>query len=50
MKEAILSFIAACEENIASYAKIEDKEERERAIAAAEGMKADFEKVLASLE
>jgi len=49
MKEAILSYIAACEENIASYATIEDKEERERAIAAAEGMKANFEKVLASL-
>lgn len=49
MKEALLSYIAACEKNIADYMLIEDKEERERALDAAYGMKADFEKMLAEL-
>lgn len=49
MKEAILSYIAACEQNIANYMLIEDAEERQRALDAAYGMKADFEKMLADL-
>jgi hypothetical protein len=49
MKEAILSYIAACEQNIANYMLIEDEEERQRALDAAYGMKADFEKLLADL-
>lgn len=49
MKEAIQSYIAACEANIAKYMLIEDQEERQRALDAAYGMKADFEKILADL-
>jgi hypothetical protein len=49
MKEAILSYIAACEQNIANYMLIEDEEERQRALDAAYGMKADFEKLLVDL-
>ena len=49
MKEALESYIAACEQNIANYMLIEDLEERERALNAAYGMKADFEKMLAEL-
>jgi hypothetical protein len=49
MKEAILSYIAACEQNIAQYLLIEDADERQRALDAAYGMKADFEKMLAEL-
>lgn len=49
MREAILSYIAACEENIAKYMLIEDEAERERALIAARGMKADFEKMLETL-
>ena len=49
MKEAILSYIAACEQNIAQYMLIEDDEERQRALDAAYGMKADFEKMLEEL-
>lgn len=49
MKEAILSYIAACEKNIAQYQLIEDADERQRALDAAYGMKADFEKILAGL-
>ena len=49
MKEAILSYIAACEQNIANYMLIEDKEERQRALDAAYGMKADFEEMLVDL-
>jgi hypothetical protein len=46
MKEALLSYIEACETNIANYMLIEDAVERERALKAARGMKADFEKLL----
>lgn len=49
MKEVILSYIAACEQNIANYMLIEDEEERQRALDAAYGMKADFEKLLTDL-
>jgi uncharacterized protein YjgD (DUF1641 family) len=49
MKQAILDYIAACEQNIAQYMLIEDKEERQRALDAAYGMKADFEKMLENL-
>lgn len=50
MKEALLSYIAACENNIAQYMLIEDPDERQRALDAAYGMKADFEKLLGELE
>lgn len=46
MKEVLENYIAACEENIANYMLIEDEEERQRALDAAYGMKADFEKLL----
>jgi hypothetical protein len=49
MKEAIQNYIAACEQNIANYMLIEDEDERQRALDAAYGMKADFEKMLADL-
>jgi hypothetical protein len=49
MKEAILSYIAACEKNIAQYMLIEDADDRQRALDAAYGMKADFEKILEEL-
>ena len=49
MKEALENYIAACEKNIAQYMLIEDKEERQRALDAAYGMKADFEKMLEDL-
>jgi hypothetical protein len=49
MREAILSYIAACEVNIANYMLIEDEVERERALKAAYGMKADFEEMLENL-
>jgi hypothetical protein len=49
MKEALENYIAACEKNIAQYMLIEDAEERQRALDAAYGMKADFEKLLAEL-
>lgn len=49
MKEAILNYIAACEQNIANYMLIEDADERQRALDAAYGMKADFEKMLEDL-
>lgn len=49
MKEALQSYIAACEANIAKYMMIEDAEERQRALDAAYGMKADFEKLLEEL-
>ena len=45
MKEALLSYIRACETNIANYMLIEDADERQRALDAAYGMKADFEKL-----
>jgi len=49
MKEALLSYIAACEKNIAAYMLIEDVVERERSLKAAYGMKAEFEKLLKEL-
>ena len=49
MKEAILSYIAACEKNIAQYMLIEDADDRQRALDAAYGMKVDFEKMLEEL-
>ena len=49
MKEALENYIAACEQNIAQYMLIEDQEERQRALDAAYGMKADFEKMLEDL-
>jgi hypothetical protein len=49
MKEVILSYIAACEKNIAQYMLIEDADDRQRALDAAYGMKADFEKMLEEL-
>ena len=49
MKEFLENYIAACEANIAQYMLIEDQEERQRALDAAYGMKADFEKMLAEL-
>lgn len=49
MREAILNYIAACEKNIANYMLIEDAEERQRALDAAYGMKADFEAMLEDL-
>ena len=49
MREAILNYIAACEKNIANYMLIEDAEERQRALDAVYGMKADFEAMLEDL-
>lgn len=49
MNEMLQNYIAACENNIAQYMLIEDPEERQRALDAAYGMKADFEKELKAL-
>lgn len=49
MKEMLQNYINACEANIAQYMLIEDPEERQRALDAAYGMKADFEKELNGL-
>jgi hypothetical protein len=49
MHEIILGYIKACEANIAQYLLIENTEERQRALDAAYGMKADFEKLLEDL-
>jgi len=49
MKEALENYIAACEKNIANYMLIEDADDRQRALDAAYGMKADFEKMLVEL-
>lgn len=49
MREVLENYIAACENNIAEYMLIKDNQERERAIAAAQGMKADFEAMLEDL-
>lgn len=46
MQESIQNYIAAVEANIAQYMLIEDQDERQRALDAAYGMKADFEKML----
>ena len=50
MIKEIAGYIAACDINIAKYKLIEDKEERERALEAAYGMKADFEALLNNLK
>jgi hypothetical protein len=50
MLEVLRNYIAACEINIEKYKLIEDKEERERALEAGYGMKADFERMIENLE
>lgn len=50
MRETLLSYIAACDENIKNYMMIADAEERNRALLAAHGMKSDFEKMLQEYE
>ena len=45
MKQGLLDYIASCEENIARYKAMGD----EKAVKAAEGMIADFKKVLETL-
>lgn len=42
MKDQLLAYIAACEKNIVTYKKMNDS----AAVLAAEGMIADFEKML----
>jgi len=49
MLQELQNMIAACDKNIAKYMLIEDQEERQRALDAAYGMKADFEKILDDL-
>ena len=49
MRDMIENYIKACEQNIANYMLIEDEDERNRALDAAYGMKADFEKMLEDL-
>lgn len=49
MREAIQSYIAACEQNIANYMLIEDADERQRALDAAYGMLEDFQNMLEDL-
>ena len=44
--EQIQSYIAACEANLAKYQQIEDPIERDRAVAAYEGMIADFKALI----
>lgn len=46
MIEQIQSYIAACEANLAKYQQIEDPIERDRAVAACEGMLADFKALI----
>jgi hypothetical protein len=46
MKQEILKYIAACEQNICNYMLIEDADDRQRAVDAAYAMKADFEELL----
>jgi len=46
MKQEILKYIAACEQNICNYMLIEDAADRQRAVDAAYAMKADFEELL----
>ena len=45
MKQGLLDYIAACEENIVKYKAMGD----EKAVAAAEAMFADFQKILETL-
>jgi hypothetical protein len=49
MREMLENYIAACEQNIANYMLIEDADERQRALDAAYGMKADFEATMEDL-
>jgi hypothetical protein len=49
MREMLENYIAACEQNIATYMLMEDTDERQRALDAAYGMKADFESMLEDL-
>lgn len=49
MIEQIKSYIAAVEANIEEYKQIENVDERERALKAAYGMKADFEDILENM-
>ena len=49
MREMLENYIAACEQNIANYMLIADADERQRALDAAYGMKADFEAMLKDL-
>ena len=44
--EQIQSYIAAREANLAKYQQIEDPIERDRAVAACEGMIADFKALI----
>jgi hypothetical protein len=46
MIEQIQNYIAACEANLAEYQQIEDPVDRARAIAACEGMIADFKALI----
>ena len=46
MIEQIQSYISACEAYLAKYLQIEDPVERERAVAACEGMIADFKALI----
>jgi len=46
MKQGILDYIAACEENIVRYKAMGD----EKAVEAAESMIRDFQKILEGLE
>jgi hypothetical protein len=50
MRETIQGYIWAVEQNIADYQLIEDLEDRKRALTAALGMRADFQKLLDQLE
>jgi len=50
MIEQIQSYISACEANLAKYQQIEDPVERERAVAACEGMIADFKALIEEKE
>lgn len=50
MRETIQGYIRAVEQNIADYQLIEDSDERKRALNAALGMRADFQKLLDQLE
>ena len=45
MKQGLLDYIAACEENIVKYKAMGD----EKAVAAAEAMIVDFQKILETL-
>ena len=50
MRKVIEGYIRAVEQNIDDYMLIEDLEDRERALTAAYGMRADFQQLLDQLE